>query len=52
LFGVKKANFFAKFFGENIFTITTAVPGHCRTQVNDYYSLGAREKFLPGGIFI
>jgi hypothetical protein len=27
LFWVKNANFFAKFFGENIFKIITSVPG-------------------------
>jgi hypothetical protein len=28
LFWVKNANFFAKFFGENILKIITSVPGH------------------------
>jgi hypothetical protein len=30
LFGVKNANFFAKFFGENILKIITSVPGQIR----------------------
>jgi hypothetical protein len=28
LFRVKNANFFSKFFGENIYKIITSVPGH------------------------
>jgi hypothetical protein len=33
LFGVKKRNFFAIFFGENIFKIVTSTPGRLRTPV-------------------
>jgi hypothetical protein len=36
LFSVKNANFFAKFFGENILKIITSVPGH---PVRDKVSL-------------
>jgi hypothetical protein len=35
LFQVKNANFFAKFFGENIFKIITLVPGHPDRTVED-----------------
>jgi hypothetical protein len=33
LFRVKNANFFAEFFGENIFKIITSVPGHLRMEI-------------------
>jgi hypothetical protein len=29
---VKNSNFFADFFGENIFKIITSVPAHCRAR--------------------
>jgi hypothetical protein len=37
LFWVKNANFFAKFFGENILKIITSVPGHPAVEVKWHF---------------